>query len=485
MTTTETTTSRPTGTSRPTARDTGSVAATAPVTAAAIETRAAAVFAAEPTPEHRRAAEDLVAERFGILDRTDRPEAWIAVREPADVAEDVARALAARASGQDVPLAGTLFAVKNNIDVAGLATTAGCPAFGYEPARDAVAVRRLREAGAVVLGATNLDQFATGLVGTRSPYGAVRHAEDPTRISGGSSSGSGVAVALGIVDVALGTDTAGSGRVPAALHGLYGVKPTKGLVPTTGVVPACRSQDVVTTLARDLRLARLAADLMTGPDDGDARSRVPVPSRPARLDRVVGYATAEQLGELAPGWADAYAAAVRRLEDRGFRAVPVDVAPFLAAASLLYDGAFVAERYAAVGPFVDAHPDEVDPTVGGIIAAAGRIPAHRVFADQESLDGCLRLARSVFARIDALVLPTTTFHPTLEQVAADPVAANSRMGRFTNFVNLLDLCALAVPAGRVDGLPFGVQLVGDTFEDDRLVDVAREGGFDEGGPDGD
>ena len=425
-----------------------------------------------------RTAHELVARRYRLIEEADRPEVWIGLRPRQDVAGDVARALAARAAGEHLPLAGTLFAVKNNIDVAGLPTTAACPAFGYEPERDAVVVRRLKEAGAVVLGSTNLDQFATGLVGTRSPYGAVRHAEDPARISGGSSSGSGAAVALGFADFALGTDTAGSGRVPAALHGLYGVKPTKGTVPSTGVVPACRSQDVVTTMARELRLARLAADVMAGVDDGDARSRPSAAPRPARLDRVVGFAEPEQLGELAPGWAEAYAAAVRRFGERGFRTVPVDIEPFLAAAALLYDGAFVAERWTAVGAFVDAHPEDVDPTVGRIVTGARDVPAHQVFADQEFLDGCARRAREVFGALDALVLPTTTSHPTLAEVAADPVGANSRMGRFTNFVNLLDLSALAVPAGRVDGLPFGVQLVGDTFQDDRLVDVAREGGFD-------
>jgi allophanate hydrolase len=443
------------------------------------ETAAPPAPAGSPDPgAAERTAHELVARRYRLIEEADRPEVWIGLRPRQDVAADVARALAARAAGEHLPLAGTLFAVKNNIDVAGLPTTAACPAFGYEPERDAVVVRRLKEAGAVVLGSTNLDQFATGLVGTRSPYGAVRHAEDPARISGGSSSGSGVAVALGFADFALGTDTAGSGRVPAALHGLYGVKPTKGTVPSTGVVPACRSQDVVTTMARELRLARLAADVMAGVDDGDARSRPPAAPRPARLDRVVGFAEPEQLGELAPGWAEAYAAAVRRLGERGFRTVPVDIEPFLAAAALLYDGAFVAERWTAVGAFVDAHPENVDPTVGRIVTGARDVPAHRVFADQEFLDGCARRAREVFGALDALVLPTTTSHPTLAEVAADPVGANSRMGRFTNFVNLLDLSALAVPAGRVDGLPFGVQLVGDTFQDDRLVDVAREGGFD-------
>lgn len=431
-----------------------------------------------PAASPEDTAHALVERRYRLLEQTDRPEAWIEVRPEPEVTEEVVRALVARARGEHLPLAGTLVAVKNNIDVAGLATTAACPAFAYRPQQDAVVVRRLREAGAVVLGSTNLDQFATGLVGTRSPYGAVRHAEDPERISGGSSSGSAVAVALGIVDVALGTDTAGSGRVPAALHGLYGVKPTKGVVPATGVVPACRSQDVVTTMAADLRTARLAAQVMAGPHHADPRSRPCAPLRPAGLDRVVGYATPDQLGELAPGWAEAYADVVQGFRERGFRTVAVDIEPFLAAASLLYEGAFVAERYAAVGAFIDAHPEEVDPTVGQIIAGARDIPAYRVFEDQATVDGYARHARTVFRTLDALVLPTTTVHPTLAEVAADPVGANSRMGRFTNFVNLLDLCALAVPAGRVQGLPFGVQLIGDTYEDDRLVDVAREGGLD-------
>ncbi|GAA4758807.1 allophanate hydrolase [Citricoccus nitrophenolicus] len=429
------------------------------------------------TARETSSADELVDSRFRRLTEVDRPEVWIELRAQQDVTEDVSTALAEREAGEYRPLAGTLFAVKNNIDVAGLSTTAACPAFGYTPERDAPVVSRLRAAGAVVLGSTNLDQFATGLVGTRSPHGAVRHAEDPTRISGGSSSGSAVAVALGLVDFALGTDTAGSGRVPAALHGLYGLKPTKGLAPTTGVVPACRSQDVVTTMARDLHLARLAFDLMAGPDDGDPGSRQAAPLRPAGLDRVVGHVRPEQLGELAPGWAEAYDAAIASFERRGFRTVPVDVEPFLAAASLLYDGAFVAERYTAVGEFVEAYPRDVDPVVGGIITAAAGIPAHRVFADLDFVAGCTRTARAVFSEIDALVLPTTTFHPTLAEVAADPVGTNSRLGRFTNFVNLLDLSALAVPAGRVDGLPFGIQLIGDVFEDARLIDAAREGGF--------
>ncbi|WP_205687325.1 allophanate hydrolase [Cellulomonas endophytica] len=431
-----------------------------------------------PLPDDPRAH---VAERYARLAAADRPEVWITLRPEAEVADELVAVVGRVRGGEELPLAGVLLAVKDNIDVAGLPTTAACPAFAYRPGRDAVAVARLRAAGAVVVGKTNLDQFATGLVGTRSPYGAVRHATHPDRVSGGSSSGSAVAVALGLVDAALGTDTAGSGRVPAAFHGLWGVKPTKGTVPATGVVPACRTQDVVTAMAADLDLARLVATTMTGPDAGDPLSR-PVPTGPlgsvpgtavASAPRLGVPATTADLGELAPGWAEAYEAAVARAFAAGAVAVPVDLAPFLAVARMLYESTFVAERYAAVGAFVDAHPDAVDPTVGRIIGGARDLPAWRLFADLERLDALRAVADGVLAGLDALLLPTTTQHPTLAAVAADPVGVNTALGRFTNFANLLDLAALAVPAGRVDGLPFGVQLVGPAFSDERLAAVAR------------
>jgi allophanate hydrolase len=421
-------------------------------------------------PEHPRAH---VAERYRLAREGDRPEAWIELRDEASVAAEL-EAVCLRAEGGDaLPLAGVLLAVKGNIDVAGLDTTAGCPAFAYRPERDATAVARLRAAGAVVVGTTNLDQFATGLVGSRSPYGAVRHATDPSRVSGGSSSGSAVATALGVVDVALGTDTAGSGRVPAAFHGLFGVKPTKGWVPATGVVPACRSLDVVTAMSRDLALAELAVRVMSGPDDGDPLSRR-VPRAPQSLGAAprLGVPRAGQLGELAPGWEEAYWAEVSRYEDTGAELVEVDLRPFLDTARLLYDGAFVAERYAAVGEFVDTHADEVDPTVGGIIRRARDIPAWRLFRDQEQLDAARVVSAGVFQGLDALMLPTTVEHPTLEAVQADPLGVNAGLGRFTNFANLLDLAALATPAGVVDGLPFGVQLVASAFSDGRLAELA-------------
>ncbi|MFH8252017.1 allophanate hydrolase [Microbacterium sp. B2969] len=407
----------------------------------------------------------------------DRPEIWISLRSADDLAAEAARVDARVAAGEDLPLAGLTVAVKDNIDVAGLVTTAGSASFAYEPVVDATAVARLRAAGAIVIGKTNLDQFATGLVGTRSPFGAVRNAWDPARISGGSSSGSGVSVALGIVDVALGTDTAGSGRVPAALNGIVGVKPTKGLVPTTGVVPACRTQDVVTAFARDLATARLAIETMTGVDGSDplARTDTAFSALPARARLAVPLPT--QLDGLAAGWREAFAAAVATARAAGFDVVERDISALLDAARLLYDGAFVAERYAAVGAHISAHRDliggDLDETVAGIILAGAAPAAHDLFADLERLDDLRLRGTEALDGCVALLTPTTTWHPTLAEVAADPVGANSRMGRYTNFANLLDMASLAVPAGFVDGLPFGVMLTGPAFTDRVLAQIAQ------------
>ncbi|MGW0843097.1 allophanate hydrolase [Streptomyces sp. NPDC002787] len=420
-----------------------------------------------PTPTLTR-----VRMAYARIEAVNRPEIWIDLRPQADV-EAEAQAIDARlTTGARLPLAGRLFAAKGNIDVHGLPTTAGCPAYAYTPDADAPVVARLREAGALVLGTTNLDQFATGLVGTRSPHGAVRNAHDPSRISGGSSSGSAVAVALGIVDFALGTDTAGSGRVPAAFNGIVGLKPTRGLVPTTGVVPACASIDCVTVFARTLPEAELALAHMASPPDRTLPSlprRTPGPWRVAVPPR-------EQVGELDEGWAEAYEAAVTRLTAAGADVRPLDLTPFTEAAAMLYQGAFVAERYTAVGSFVDkAIADGVgslDPTVAGIITRARDIPAHQLFADQDRLAALRKRALTELADADALLLPTAPGHPTLAEVAADPLGANARLGRFTNSTNLFDLAAVAVPAGEVNGLPFGVMLIGPAFTDDRLARLA-------------
>ncbi|WEP00162.1 allophanate hydrolase [Streptomyces sp. FXJ1.172] len=408
---------------------------------------------------------------YDRIEGAGRPEIWISLRPREEVL--------AEAAGIDpaLPLAGLVVAVKDNIDVAGLPTTAGAPSYAYEPQADAPAVARLRAAGAVVLGKTNLDQFATGLVGTRSPYGAVRNAWDAARISGGSSSGSAVAVALGTADIALGTDTAGSGRVPAALNGIVGVKPTKGLVPVTGVVPACYTLDCVTVFARDLQLARTAAEFVEGPDPADPLSRTgtqlpPPPARPR-----IAVPAGEHLKGMAGGWHEAFDAAVARMASTGAEIVETDVTPLLQAAELLYGGAFVAERYAAVGAHLEKHRDligaDLDPTVAAIVLAGREKTAADWAADAARLAALGAAGRAVLDGCTALLTPTTTWHPTLDEVAADPVGANARLGRFTNFANLLDCASLAVPAGFVDGLPFGVMFTGPAFSDHALAVLAE------------
>lgn len=405
------------------------------------------------------------------IDAVDRPEVWITLRERDDVLAEAAR------TDPALPLAGLVFAVKDNIDVAGLPTTAGAPTYCYRPGADATVVARLRAAGALVIGKTNLDQFATGLVGTRSPYGAVRNAWDPSRISGGSSSGSAVVVALGIVDFALGTDTAGSGRVPAALNGVIGIKPTRGLLPITGVVPACYTLDCVTLFARDIATARAAAEMAAGPDPRDPLSRAGTPSAAAPARPRIAIPTVEHLEGLAEGWREAFARAAARFEDIGAEVVEVDISPLLEAATLLYDGAFVAERYAAVGAHLEEHLEEIgsdlDATVASIILSAKYRTAADWAADTARLAALAGAGREALGDYDALLTPTTTWHPTLAEVAADPVATNARMGRFTNFANLLDLASLAFPAGFAGGLPFGVMLTGPAFSDGALAELAE------------
>jgi allophanate hydrolase len=394
---------------------------------------------------------------------------WIARLPRERLLADARKIERRRDAGEPLPLYGLPFAVKDNIDVAELPTTAACPAFAYTPGAHAPVVARLLAAGALCVGKTNLDQFATGLVGTRSPHGAVRNAYDPARVSGGSSSGSAVAVALGIVDFALGTDTAGSGRVPAAFNGIVGLKPTRGLVPTAGVVPACASIDCVTVFARTLPEAEHALSHMVTGTAPSLPGRRPGPWRIAIPPR-------DQLGELDEGWAQAYEAAVEQLAAAGVTLRELDLSPFTEAAAMLYEGAFVAERYTAVGAFVDkataADDDSLDRTVAGIITRARDLPAHQLYADMDHLAALRTRALAELADADALLLPTTPGHPTLAEVAADPLGANARLGRFTNSTNLFDLAAAAVPAGEVNGLPFGVMLVGPAYTDERLARIA-------------
>jgi allophanate hydrolase len=369
------------------------------------------------------------------------------------------------------PLWGIPFAVKDNIDVAGLPTTAACPAFAYEPTDDAAVVAKLKAAGALVVGKTNLDQFATGLNGTRSPYGAPRSVFDPAYISGGSSSGSAVAVASGLVAFSLGTDTAGSGRVPAAFNNLVGVKPTCGLVSSTGLVPACRSLDCITVFAATVSDVSAVVSVMRGHDPRDPYSR-PVehralPTTGFRFGILTG-AEREFFGDHAT--AALYDAAIVRLSALGGTPVAIDYAPFRDSAALLYGGPWVAERLAAVADFHAAHAADMDPTVESIIAGATSHSAVDAFRGRYRLEALRQKTLAEWAKVDLLLLPTAPTIYTVEAMKADPITLNSNLGRYTNFVNLLDCAAIAVPAGfRPDGLPAGVTLIGPAFTDDALA----------------
>jgi allophanate hydrolase len=368
-----------------------------------------------------------------------------------------------------LPLYGVPFAVKDNIDVAGMPTTAGCPGFAQVAERSAPVVERLLQAGALLVGKTNMDQFATGLVGTRTPYGACSSVFDQERVSGGSSSGSALAVAEGIVAFSLGTDTAGSGRVPAAFNGLVGLKPSRGLLSTRGVLPACASLDCVSLFANSALDAARVFDVAVGFDPLDPWSRPERPSARPRRNRIgvpmAGLAEPEEAAALS-AWEAACAQAGEH-----WTLEPVDVRPVLEAASLLY-AAWVAERSTDLATAIEAAPVGLDPTVAKIILSGREVRGVEVFSAIHRLVALRRAAEPLWAQVDALLLPTTPSHPTHADVAADPVGVNESLGRFTNFVNLMDLSALAVPGRhRADGLPFGVTLLAPAFGDRRLLEL--------------
>ncbi|VWD42267.1 urea amidolyase [Burkholderia lata] len=395
-------------------------------------------------------------------------------------------------AGRDIaslPLYGVPFAIKDNIDLAGIPTTAACPAYAYTPARSAPVVERLIAAGAIPIGKTNLDQFATGLSGQRSPYGACRNALDPRYASGGSSSGSAVAVALGVASFSLGTDTAGSGRVPAAFHGLVGLKPTKGVLSTLGVVPACRSLDCVSVFAHSAADARAVFAAAHGVTDGDPYGRAWQPllgadglrAQPARPFGQLCFGTprADQLQFFGDeSYRAAWRAALERLRATGARIVEIDFSAFLAAARLLYEGPWVAERLAAIGAFAAREPDALHPVVREIVGGASRFSAADAFAAFDTLATLRVEAGRAWDGLDAIVMPTSATTATVDALEADPIGINSRFGYYTNFVNLLDLSAIAVPAGRCEtgphaGLPFGITFVGRAHDDARLLDLAQ------------
>jgi allophanate hydrolase len=417
-----------------------------------------------------------------IYDRIDKDglrPVWISVvpRE-----QSIARAKALEAHSEDrskLPLYGIPFAVKDNIDVAEMQTTAACPAYAYTPTESATVVTKLEAAGAILIGKTNMDQFATGLVGTRTPYGICSSVFDAKYISGGSSAGSAVAVASGLVSFSLGTDTAGSGRVPAMFNNLIGLKPTRGAISTHGVVPACRTLDCVSIFAETASDAALALASAAGFDANDAYSRHPVVGAGAApwagaptfrfgvpSDALLNFFGDEHNPAL-------YKAAVEQLTALGGVPVEFDLQPFLDTAQLLYKGPWVAERYAALAKFIGDHKAEMDPTVAAIISGAANYSAVDYFDAAYRLETLRRITAAAWQSFDVMLLPTAPRAFTIEEIAEKPIERNSILGTYTNFVNLLDLAAVALPAGmRPDGLPFGVTLIGQAFTEAALLQLS-------------
>ena len=416
-----------------------------------------------------------VARSFARIHDHNDPAIFISLREEADAIAE-AEALRAKDPAR-LPLYGVPVAIKDNIDVAGLPTTAACPAFAYAPAQDATVVTRLRAAGAIVVGKTNLDQFATGLVGVRSPYGVPHNPMRGDLVPGGSSSGSAVAVSAGLVPLALGTDTAGSGRVPAMLNNIVGLKPSLGLISTSGVVPACRTLDCVSifSLTTDDAMTALAA--IAGPDAADPYSRdrplAPMTAFPAGVR--LGVPRKGQLIYFGDKASEAaYGEALKRWTTLGATLVEFDLEPFYETARLLYEGPWIAERYLVIRDLLTSSPDAIHPVTREITLPGARLSAADTFAALYRLQALRGVSERTFEGLDALVLPTAPTAYSTAQVLANPIELNSRLGTYTNFVNLLDLCGLALPSAiRTDDIPFGITLLAPGGQDARLASIGR------------
>ncbi|MDO8875830.1 MAG: allophanate hydrolase [Pseudolabrys sp.] len=419
---------------------------------------------------------ETIARTYARIRAHNDPAVFISLRDEADA---IAEAQALQAKGATgLPLYGVPVAVKDNIDVAGLPTTAACPAFSYMPGHDATAVARLRAAGAIVIGKTNLDQFATGLVGVRSPYGVPRNAFNAELIPGGSSSGSAVAVAAGLVPLALGTDTAGSGRVPAGFNNIVGLKPSLGLISTHGVVPACRTLDCISVFALTVDDAWAALSAVAGPDAADSYSRNRPLGHPGAMPAHI------KLGVPLPGqrlffgdkdYEAGYEAALARLAKLGCDIVEIDIEPFYETARLLYEGPWVAERTITAQKLLASDPDAIHPVTREITVGGLRPTAIDAFAAFYKLERLRRVSDYIFAhQVDVLALPTAPTSYTVKQVLADPIQLNSRLGTYTNFVNLLDHCGLALPAFMTEGhVPGGITLLAPGGQDARLAEIGR------------
>lgn len=422
-----------------------------------------------------RTPSETVRETYRRIAGHDDPALFITLRPEADLLAEAA-ALEAGAS-RDLPLYGIPIAIKDNIDVKDVPTTAACPAFAYVPAEDATVVARLRAAGALIIGKTNLDQFATGLVGTRSPYGVPRNAFNAALVPGGSSSGSASAVSAGIVPLALGTDTAGSGRVPAMMQNIVGIKPSLGLVPNTGLVPACRTLDCISVFALTVDDAMAALHVMAGYDAADPYSRrlplgeLGAADAPARL----GILTEDQREFFGDAQAAAaYEAALARFSALGADLIPIDYTPFAECARLLYEGPWVAERWIVAEPLLTTNPDAVHPVTRAITEPGGRASAADAFRALYRLRELKAKVDPILSDLDAILLPTAPTPYTLEAVLADNIRLNSRNGTYTNFVNLMDLCGTAVPNVIVGAdTPYGITLLAPAGRDAQVASLAR------------
>ena len=401
---------------------------------------------------------------------TTSDPAWISLIDTEQLTAELAR-VQSLGNASTLPLYGIPFAVKDNIDVAGLSTTAACPEFAYLADEDAFVVARLRALGAIVLGKTNLDQFATGLVGTRSPYGAVPNTFQSDYISGGSSSGSASVVARGLVPFALGTDTAGSGRVPAGFNNLVGWKPTRGAFSTRGVVPACKSLDCVSLFTQSVIESQLLAEWLTQFDARDPYSRKAPASCRTTFGNKPRFAYPTQMAWFGDAeQQQAFEASCQQLGAMGAELTAIDFTPMYELARLLYEGPWVAERHAELEGFMAEHQEQMDPVVAAIVDSARHHTATTAFRAEYRRMALTRQIQAVFDEYDALLVPTTPRFPTGKEIAAEPVSINSQLGTYTNFVNLADCCALALPAGfRRDGLPFGLTLIAPAWHDHALA----------------
>ena len=424
---------------------------------------------------------DVVHEVYERIAARGEDGVWIHVESEINLLTRAQELEARSEEASELPLYGVPFAVKDNIDVAGVPTTAACPEYAYTPDESAPCVELLLDAGAIFVGKTNLDQFALGLVGVRTPYGVARNPFHPEYIPGGSSSGSAVAVASGLVSFALGTDTAGSGRVPAGFNNIVGLKPSRGLISTRGVVPACRTLDCVSVFALEAADALCALDAMAAPDK-DPYSR----ALPAGASLEMADISPEGLkaGVPLPGQRDflgdgeaqsAYEKGIERISEMGAAVQEVDISPFFEAAKLLYGGPWMAERLAAIEEFIGAKPGALHPVTRELIAGAARYSAVDTFRAFYRLEELKREAKKILEDTDFMLVPTTPTAYTIDEVNADPVALNANLGTYTNFVNLLDLCAVAIPNGfYANGLPVGMTLLAPAFRDGFLCAVAEE-----------